>query len=240
MTFDFHDRHVLVTGGTSGIGEALGVAFAQAGATVTCVGIDDDQVRAFKATHPDIRAAWMDVTSDASISQVIDPIPRLDVLINAAGIIHRGHEHEPEGFARVIDVNLNGVMRMCVASKSRLIESQGCVLNIASMLTFFGSGPAPAYAASKGGVGQLTKSLAISWASEGVRVNAIAPGWIQTPLTQALQDDPARSKAITDRTPMNRWGQARELSPAAMFLCSPEAGFITGAILPVDGGYSAM
>jgi NAD(P)-dependent dehydrogenase (short-subunit alcohol dehydrogenase family) len=110
-------------------------------------------------------------------------------------------------------------------------------VNVASMLSFFGGGLAPAYSASKGGIAQLTKSLAIAWAPEGIRVNAIAPGWIATPLTQALQDDPARSQAILNRTPMARWGHPEDLAGPVQFLCSPQAAFVTGVVLPVDGGY---
>jgi NAD(P)-dependent dehydrogenase (short-subunit alcohol dehydrogenase family) len=109
---------------------------------------------------------------------------------------------------------------------------------MASMLTFFGSGPAPAYSASKGGVAQLTRSLAIAWADQQVRVNAIAPGWIETNLTRELTEDSDRSAAIVERTPLGRWGQVDDLTGAALFLCSAQAAFITGVILPVDGGYS--
>jgi NAD(P)-dependent dehydrogenase (short-subunit alcohol dehydrogenase family) len=138
----------------------------------------------------------------------------------------------------VIDINLVGTMRMCAAALPLLKDSRGCVLNIASMLSFFGSGLAPAYSASKGGIAQLTKSLAIAWAAHGIRVNALAPGWIETPLTRPLIDDPARRQAIIDRTPMGRWGKPEDVTGAALFLCSPAAAFITGAVLPVDGGYS--
>src|SRR5262249_11909744 len=153
---------------------------------------------------------------------------RLDVLVNAAGMILRGGlEFEPEGFRRVVDVNLTGTMRLCVACRPRLAERGGSVLNVASMLTFFGSGAAPAYSASKGGVGQLTKSLAIAWAPQGIRVNAIAPGWVQTALTRPLFEDPSRSEAIVARTPLGRWGRPEDVAGASLFLCSPAASFIT-------------
>ena len=128
-------------------------------------------------------------------------------------------------------------MRVCSASKARLCETKGSVVNVASMLTFFGGPRVPAYSASKGGIGQLTKSLAAAWAADGIRVNAVAPGWIATPLTQALQDDPERSAPILSRTPMGRWGTPEELAGGAVFLASPAAGFVTGAILAIDGGY---
>ena len=148
-----------------------------------------------------------------------------------------GREHHPKDFAKVLDVNLTGTMRVCSACRPLLAASQGCVVNTASMLSFFGSGPAPGYSASKGGVAQLTKSLAIAWAESGVRVNAIAPGWIETPLTAPLVEDPLRRQAIIDRTPMRRWGRPEDVTGAVLFLCSPAAAFITGVVLPVDGGY---
>jgi NAD(P)-dependent dehydrogenase (short-subunit alcohol dehydrogenase family) len=129
-------------------------------------------------------------------------------------------------------------MNMCRAFKAALARRNGCIVNTASMLSTFGGGLVPAYSASKGGVVQLTKSLAIAWAPDGIRVNAIAPGWIATSLTQALQDDPARSELILARTPMRRWGHPEDLVGPVLFLCSPGAAFITGAVLTVDGGYS--
>jgi NAD(P)-dependent dehydrogenase (short-subunit alcohol dehydrogenase family) len=137
----------------------------------------------------------------------------------------------------VVDVNLTGTMRLCAACHPLLAKRGGSIVNVASMLSFFGGGLVPAYSASKGGIAQLTKSLAIAWAAEGIRVNAIAPGWIATPLTQALQDDPARSEAILSRTPMKRWGTPGDLAGSVIFLCSPAAAFVTGVVLPVDGGY---
>jgi len=140
-------------------------------------------------------------------------------------------------FERVLSVNLTGTMRVSSAAREKLKPTGGCIVNTASMLSFFGGGLVPAYSASKGGVAQLTKSLAIAYASDGIRVNAVAPGWIATPLTQALQDDPTRSGPILDRTPLKRWGRPEDIADAVAFLCSPAATFMTGVILPVDGGY---
>jgi NAD(P)-dependent dehydrogenase (short-subunit alcohol dehydrogenase family) len=140
----------------------------------------------------------------------------------------------------VIDVNLTGTMRMCVAARGKLAAAGGSIVNTASMLSYFGGPAVPAYTASKGGVAQLTKALAVAWAAEGVRVNAIAPGWIATEMTRGLMEDEDRSATIVDRTPMQRWGEPNDLGGAVVFLCSAAARFITGAILPVDGGYSAV
>jgi NAD(P)-dependent dehydrogenase (short-subunit alcohol dehydrogenase family) len=129
---------------------------------------------------------------------------------------------------------------VCAAAHGKLAQTQGCVINLASMLTFFGGPRVPAYSASKGGIGQLTKSLAAAWAPEGIRVNAVAPGWIATPLTQALQDDAERSRPILSRTPMGRWGMPEEVAGAIVYLASPAARFVTGAILAVDGGYLSL
>ena len=164
-------------------------------------------------------------------------LPRLDVLVNCAGIIRRGDEHDPAIFAEVLAVNLTGTMRCCTLAREKLKAARGAIVNTASVLSYFGGGLVPGYSASKGGVAQLTKSLAIAYASDGIRVNAIAPGWVATPLTEALRNDPQRSAAILARTPLGRWAQPDDIAGAAVFLCSPAARFITGVVMPVDGGY---
>ena len=233
-------KHVLVTGGTRGIGEGIARAFAQAGFRVTACGITQAECDAF-APDPLIATHCLDVTDQASVDAALTRCDRLDALVNCAGIIQRGGaEFDLAQFQRTIDVNLTGTMRMCVAAKPLLAASHGAIINTASMLTFQGSPFVPGYSASKGGVGQLTKSLAAAWAPDGIRVNAIAPGWIETDLTRPLVEDPARSAPILARTPMGRWGKPNDIGGVAVFLASDEARFVTGAIIPIDGGYLAV
>jgi NAD(P)-dependent dehydrogenase (short-subunit alcohol dehydrogenase family) len=233
--FDISGKSALVTGGTSGIGAAIANGLAAAGCQVLAAGLPADKVAA--KLNPGIEVASFDVADADGIRLLVGNFEHLDILVNSAGIIRRRTEYELDVFERVIDVNLTGTMRMCTACRPLLAKNGGSIINIASMLSFFGAGLAPAYSASKGGVAQLTKSLAIAWGTDNIRVNAVAPGWIATPLTQTLQDDPARSAAILARTPLGRWGQPEDLIGAVVFLCSPAAAFITGIVLPVDGGY---
>ena len=237
----FRDKAVLVSGGTSGIGAAIGSALAELGANVTITGATEAEAADAKrrAAFPIERAAALDVRDGAAVGTFVAALPKLDILINCAGIIHRGTEHDPAVFAEVLDVNLTGTMRLCAAARPLLAKTQGCIVNTASMLAFIGGALVPGYSASKGGVAQLTKSLAIAYAPERIRVNAIAPGWIITKLTQPLKDDPARSEAIVGRTPLGRWGAPDDVAGTAVFLCSPAAFFVTGAIITIDGGYLA-
>ena len=238
MTHKFNnnkEKIVLISGGTSGIGLALAEGFATANYQVMAIGLGE-----LPADNESISFKKVDVRDMQHIKEIIAQLPTIDLLINAAGILKRGAELEPDIFAQVIDVNLNGTMRCCNAAREKLALARGSIINIASMLSYFGGGLVPAYSASKGGVVQLTKSLAIAYAAEHIRVNAIAPGWIETPLTSGLRADPERNIDILKRTPMQRWGKPNELVGPALFLASDAASFITGSTLNVDGGYSAV
>ncbi len=239
MPCDFSQQQVLVAGGTSGIGFAIGQAFADAGANVTATGVSDAEVVAASERETRIRFRQLDVRDSFAVSELIGEFGSLHVLVNCAGLLRRGGvEFSEATFLDVLDTNLSGTMRLCLACRPLLAKSHGCIVNTASMLSFFGSGFVPAYSASKGGVAQLTKSLAIAWAADGIRVNAVAPGWIETPMTQPLAENSERSQPILDRTPMRRWGRPEDIAGPVLFLCSPAAAFMTGVVMPVDGGYS--
>ena len=228
-------KRAFVTGGTSGIGLAIAHGFSESGYQVVAAGIGD-----LPESTDGIEFRALDVRDETSVTNAFSGLDRLDVLVNAAGVIRRQEELQPEIFDSVVDINLNGTMRACIAARPLLAQSGGSIINAASMLSYFGGGIVPAYSASKGGVVQLTKSLAIAFAGNGIRVNAIAPGWIESPMTQSLRDDPNRNQAIIDRTPLKRWGHPSELVGPALFLASTSASFITGTVLNVDGGYAAM
>jgi len=232
-------RTAVVTGGTRGIGAGVSRSLADAGWSVIAASASQAEIDAFEA-HAAIAPRQLDVTDSDSVTSLFRGLDRLDGLVNCAGILRRGDEYDIDVFAQVVDVNLTGTMRCCLAAQGLLARSGGAIVNTASMLSTFGGPLVPAYSASKGGVAQLTKALAGRWADDGIRVNAVAPGWIETGMTRDLRDDPDRSSGILSRTPMRRWGQASEVGALARWLLSDEASFVTGAVYPVDGGYLAM
>jgi NAD(P)-dependent dehydrogenase (short-subunit alcohol dehydrogenase family) len=232
----------LVTGGAGGIGGAVVTALVALGYAVTATAYDEGELAPRRSTpaFAEVDLATLDVADPGAVERFAEGFDRLDVLVNCAGVTARGpRAFEEDMFTWVLDVNLTGTMRTCRAFHPQLAACRGVVVNIASMMSFFGTGTAPGYAASKGGVAQLTKSLAIAWAEEGIRVNAVAPGWIQTPMGAAVESaDPELYRRVLQRTPMGRWGTPEDVAGAVVFLCSDAAAFVTGVILPVDGGYS--
>lgn len=232
-------KQAFVTGGTSGIGAGVARSLAKAGWSVIAASVSQSELDAFEP-QDGITVRLLDVTDQNSVDAAFGSLTQLDALVNCAGILLRGEEYDIDVFARVLDVNLTGTMRCCLAAHPLLTQGGGAIVNTASMLSTFGGPLVPAYSASKGGVAQLTKALAGRWADDGIRVNAIAPGWIETEMTQGLRDDPVRTAGIMARTPMKRWGKTEEVGALVHWLLSDNASFVTGSVYPVDGGYLAM
>ena len=237
--FDFSGRTVVVTGGTSGIGRALADGFRDAGAAVVITGTRDRSE--YDDEFDGLTVHRLDLADPDGARRFAASIEACDVLVNNAGALHRDpSELTADGFARTVEVNLTGTFRLCEVMHPLLRRSgEGAVVNFASMLALFGSPRVPAYAATKGAVISLTKSLAQAWAPDGIRVNAVAPGWIDTPLMDAHVHDPERSARIVARTPLGRWGRPDDVVGPVLFLASDAARFVTGALLTVDGGYSS-
>lgn len=227
-------KTVVVVGGTSGIGLGIATAFRDAGAIVFATGATDAEIHSAAATEG-IAFHTLDVRSAGTINAVAANFGSLAALVDCAGVNLRSAEFTEEGFTTALDINLTGMMRLATAFRPKL--AGGAVLGIGSMFSFFGAPHAPAYAASKAGLVGLVKSLAFAFAPEGIRVNALAPGWIETAMTAVPRANPARFAELSARIPAGRWGTPADIAPAALFLCSPLASYITGAVLPVDGGY---
>jgi 2-deoxy-D-gluconate 3-dehydrogenase len=248
--FGLRGKVALVTGSSQGLGLAMARALGQAGADVIIHGRDAAKLApisaALSALVPTSRfhAIAADLSDRTAVQRLIaESIAwkgHLDILVNNAGIIKRtpAVDHTDADWDAVLNVNLNGVFVACrAAGKHMVARGSGKIINIASLLTFFGGVTVPGYAASKGAVGQLTKALSNEWASHGVQVNAIAPGYMCTDNTAALQADPVRSKEILSRIPANRWGEPSDLEGAVVFLASPASDYLTGHVMAVDGGW---
>ena len=234
--FDFTGAQVLVVGASrAGIGAAIARAFQSSGATVQITGAEPEPAEEDRARFT---YTQLDVTDLSAVRALSAQTPRLDILINCAAITSRGEEMEPSFFEHVVNVNLHGTFRTAEAFHGQLKAQKGCLINISSMYASFGSPKNPAYGASKAAVTQLTKSLAIAWAPDGIRVNAVAPGFIVTMQSARSRTDPAHVAAVALRTPMGRWGQPEDIVGPVQFLCSPAAAFMTGTCLAIDGGYS--
>jgi 2-dehydro-3-deoxy-D-gluconate 5-dehydrogenase len=245
--FKLHDRVALITGASTGLGAAIAIALAEAGAQVCCHG----NTRSPESTCDRIKSAGGGahaITGDLSqpetpknlLAQTLERFGRIDILINNAGTIRRAPavDYSEEDWAAVIEVNLSSVFRLSQLAGRQMIDNKrGKIVNIASLLSFQGGITVPAYAASKGGVAQLTKALANEWAKHGVNVNAIAPGYMRTNNTAALQADETRNRQILERIPAARWGEPEDLAGAAVFLSSSASDYINGHVLVVDGGW---
>jgi NAD(P)-dependent dehydrogenase (short-subunit alcohol dehydrogenase family) len=234
--FDFSHANVLVIGASrAGIGAAIARAFQDAGADVAITGAEP-----LPAPEDRQRFSYhqLDVTDLDAVQALSSATKVLNILVNCAAITSRGEEMAPAFFQKVVDVNLFGTFRTAEAFYPQLKAERGVLINIASMYAQFGSPKNPAYGASKAAVLQLTKSLAIAWAPDGIRVNAVAPGFIVTEQSARSRTDPNHVAAVNLRTPMARWGEPSDIAAPVLFLASPASAFMTGTCLAIDGGYS--
>jgi 2-deoxy-D-gluconate 3-dehydrogenase len=247
--FNLKSKKAIVTGGGGGIGSAMGQALYNAGAQVLLVGrsesVDEAADNIGNREKP-VQSLRADLSNDEKLESVfkqcVDCLGGLDIIAVCHGTLHiaEATDHGKEGWDKTIGVNLTSVFRLNqLAGRQMIQQGSGKIINIASMLSFSGGLMATSYAASKGGVAQLTKALANEWSGKGVNVNAIAPGYIQTKLNKHIWSDPVRNQQILDRLPSGRWGLPSDLMGATVFLSSAASDYVHGVILPVDGGWLA-
>ncbi|MGF6767595.1 NAD(P)-dependent dehydrogenase (short-subunit alcohol dehydrogenase family) [Paraburkholderia sp. GAS199] len=235
----FECKHVIVSGGSSGIGLAIARGFAALGAQVIATGTSAAKLDLASSdpSNAGMQFATLDVRDRTAVQRFMAAQPRIDVLVNGQGVARPDEEWSEETFLDVMDINLSSAFRLTMAALPKLESTRGTVVNIASMLSYLADGAVPAYTASKTGVVGLTRALAHRFGPSGVRVNAVAPGYHRTEMTRRLWEDPQTEASIAGRSALKRWGTADDLIGATVFLCTPAATFITGAVLPVDGGY---
>lgn len=233
---DFSGKTVLVTGGSSGIGNGIAQVFRRAGAEIHVTGTRKSKAD-YDSDMEGMRYYQLDIGDDEAVDAFSPDFKRLDTLVNSVGTVaYKKQEFQMPSWRRVMDVNLNGVMHCCTKFQPMLATSKGSIVIISSMASFHATRGNPAYSASKGGLRTLTMTLAEAWGKDGVRVNAVAPGFVDTKLTKITRDNPALYEATLRNTPLGRWGEPREMGTAALFLASDMASYITGAMIPVDGG----
>lgn len=246
--FRLDDQVAVVTGASFGLGRGMAEGLAEAGAHIVAVSRITENLSETITEVEGLGRACLPIACDVSkrdqvetmIAQAIDRFGRIDILVNNAGIIRRAPavDFSDDDWRAVLDLNLNGVWYCCQAAGRHMVaRKHGKIINIASVLSFQGGIFVPSYAASKGAVAQLTQALANEWAAHGVNVNAIAPGYCETANTDALRNDPVRSKAILARIPAGRWGMPADLKGAAVFLASRASDYVHGHLLVVDGGW---
>jgi NAD(P)-dependent dehydrogenase (short-subunit alcohol dehydrogenase family) len=233
--FSVAGKVILITGGAGGIGGAFAKAFLNHGASV----IITDVATPMDGTDPRIRYEQLDVRDGAAIEALASRIEKLDVVIHCAGRIARWDEYKVDVFAEIVDIHLVASLRLANAFRPHLKTAKGCIINIASMYSYFGAPHAPAYSAAKTGIVSLTKSLAIAFAQDGIRVNAIAPGWIKTEISRRGRENPEFNSKVVARLPGGEWAEPEEVAGTAVFLASAASNLINGVTIPVDGGYTA-
>jgi NAD(P)-dependent dehydrogenase (short-subunit alcohol dehydrogenase family) len=226
-------KTAIVTGGGTGIGLATCHRLAEAGYAIVAGGLDREG-----DLPPGAEFVETDVTSEDDLKALVAKVERVDALVNCAGILRQEREWGLEDFKLVLDVNLTASLAVATAAREKLRAARGAIVNIASMWSYFGSPKSPAYASSKTGIMGLTRSMAVAWGPEGIRVNAVAPGWVLTRMAMGAKNDPERGPKIMARIPLGRWAEPSDIANVIAFLVSDQAAYVHGAVLPVDGGYS--